>query len=103
MPFGLKEETVKKIVEVFGKHEEIEKAVIYGSRAKGNYSNGSDIDIVLFGDALNLNVLHEIENEIDDLLLPYTIDLSIYHNIKNEKLLEHINRVGIEFYANLMA
>ena len=99
MPHGLKEETLEKIIGVFEKHEDIEKAILYGSRAKGNYSNGSDVDITLVGESLNLKTLNKIENEIDDLMLPYTIDLSIFHHIKNQDLLDHIERVGVEIYS----
>lgn len=71
---------------------------IYGSRAKGNYKNGSDIDLTLKGNHLNLSLLNQIANELDDLMLPYTFDLSIYSHISNEALIEHIDRVGKLFY-----
>ncbi len=47
---------------------------------------------------MNLSTLLKIENELDDLLLPYKIDLSIFHKIEDLDLIEHINRVGIVFY-----
>lgn len=97
--FGLKEDTIKKISDVFAHYQQIEKAVIYGSRAKGNYKNGSDIDLTLFGgDDLTLNVLYQISNELDDLLLPYTIDLSIFSHISDPDVIDHIRRVGVMFY-----
>ncbi|MDR3183270.1 MAG: nucleotidyltransferase domain-containing protein, partial [Planctomycetaceae bacterium] len=49
MRYGLSEETIEKINGVLSQHTAVEKAVIYGSRAKGNYKNGSDIDLTLFG------------------------------------------------------
>lgn len=97
--FGLRDETIDKINIVFSKYLQIEKAVLYGSRAKGNFKNGSDIDITFFGKKLNQNILFKIEDEIDDLLLPYSFDLSIFENIENLKLKEHINRVGKVFYV----
>jgi len=96
--YGLTSEEVNKINEVFSRHMEIEKAILYGSRAKGNYQNSSDIDLSLFCDKITLTQLFEIENQLDDLLLPYKIDLSIYHKIENTDLIEHIDRVGIVFY-----
>lgn len=86
------------IQSVFGKHCGIESAVLYGSRAKGTYRNGSDIDITLHGSSLDLSALMKIEHALDDLCLPYKIDLSIFHKIENPDLIEHITRVGVEFY-----
>jgi predicted nucleotidyltransferase len=94
MKFGLKQNTIESISSVFEKYPQIEKVVIYGSRAKGNYRNGSDIDLTCIGQNLDLKSLHAIENELDDLLLPYSIDLSIFHHISNNDLIEHIERVG---------
>jgi len=64
--------------------------ILYGSRAKGNYKEGSGIDLPL---------LHRIEIELDDLLLPYKIDLNIYEKIKNEALREHIEKVGGVYFT----
>ncbi|MBS0626813.1 MAG: nucleotidyltransferase domain-containing protein, partial [Verrucomicrobia bacterium] len=47
MRYGLNELTIQKITDVFTKFPSIEKVVLYGSRAKGNYKNGSDIDLCL--------------------------------------------------------
>lgn len=96
--FGLEISVIKAIQKVLEKYPEVEKAILYGSRAKGNYRAGSDIDLTLIGQNLNLTILQKIENELDDLFLPYKIELSIYHHIQNESLLEHIKRVGKIFY-----
>lgn len=98
MPFGLSENTIEKINSVFKKYTYVEQAILYGSRAKGNYRNGSDIDLVVSGDSLTLSKLLAIENELDDLMLPYTIDISILNHIGNPDLLDHIRRVGKVFY-----
>ena len=96
--FGLSTETLEKICGVLTQHPQVEKAVIYGSRAKGNYKHGSDIDLTLLGEALSFNDLLKIMTELDDLLLPYTIDLSVFRMIDHEGLREHIGRVGQELY-----
>jgi len=98
MPYGLKKETIEKILELFSQHGEIDEAILYGSRAKDNYKPGSDIDLALKGDNLNLHILNKISLAIDDLLLPYTFDLSLYNHISNPDLLAHIARVGKAFY-----
>jgi uncharacterized protein len=100
--FGLTPQTVEKIGGVFARYPQLEKAVLYGSRAKGNYKNGSDIDITLFG-RLEHGDLLKIMDELDDLLLPYTIDLSLFSEITHEGLIEHIKRVGVVFYERTPA
>jgi uncharacterized protein len=98
MNFGLKEQVIEEIKKVFNSNTAIDKAIIYGSRAKGNFKPGSDIDIVLIAPKLSLRDLYKIENQLDDLLLPWKIDLILMHNISNHDLIDHINRVGITFY-----
>lgn len=95
---GLSQKDIENIKAVFAAHPEIEKAVLYGSRAKGSYKTSSDIDLTFFGKDLDLNIVQEIENELDDLLLPYRFDISIFHQIDNSALIDHIERVGIVFW-----
>jgi len=99
MIYGLKKAVVKKIQKVLSGYPDVQKAILYGSRAMGNFKPGSDIDLTLEGTALTLRQLNNIENELDDLLLPYEIDLSIHHQIEDPDLLEHVKRVGVVFYA----
>jgi len=99
MQFGLKEEVIDNICKVFSSFKEIEKVVIYGSRAKGNYKNGSDIDLTLIGEGLNLYVINKIDLQLDELYLPYTFDLSIFNHISNPDLISHIQRIGKVFYS----
>jgi predicted nucleotidyltransferase len=96
--FGLNIKVIEQIHTVFKKYPEIQSAIIYGSRAKGLFRKGSDIDLVLKGEKLNLEILLKVENEIDELLLPYKIDLSLFQHIDNDDFLEHVNRVGKIFY-----
>lgn len=97
--FGLKEATIEKICGVLEQFPQVEKAIIYGSRAKGNYKNGSDIDLTLQGSAdLTLEIVYKIEIQLDDLLLPYTFDLSVFAHLTDPDFIDHIQRVGLVFY-----
>ncbi len=98
MLYGLKNQTIEKINQVFARYQEVEKVILYGSRAKGNHKKGSDIDLTLIGENLNLQLLNKISLDFDDLLLPYKIDLSIYDQISNSDLIDHISRVKKSFY-----
>jgi predicted nucleotidyltransferase len=98
MKYGLSKEVIEKISSVYARFPEVEKVVLYGSRAKGNYKNGSDIDLTLYGTALSSNLRANITEALDDLMLPYTIDLSLFDELENIELREHIERIGIVFY-----
>jgi uncharacterized protein len=95
--FGLTEQTISSLRSIFLAQPKIEEVILYGSRAKGNYHAGSDIDITLKGESLEFGDLLKIENLIDDLLLPYKVDLSLFHKIENPDFIDHINRVGVPF------
>lgn len=98
MEYGLKENTILRIQSILANFPQIEEAILYGSRAKGNYKNGSDIDLTFKGENLTLFILGKVDEQLDDLLLPYTFDLSIYHQINSPELLDHMNRVGKLFF-----
>lgn len=98
MIYGLKESDIERIKMVFTDFPAIEKAILYGSRAKGNYRDGSDIDLTLVGVNIDFNSLLKIENKLDDLLLPYNIDLSIFSKLENLDLINHIESVGEIIY-----
>lgn len=98
MNHGLPEAAVEEICGVLARFPAVEKAVIYGSRAKGTFKPGSDIDLTLLGDQLTPAQLGAIADELDELLLPYRIDLSIFHRIDHDGLRAHIERVGRVFY-----
>ena len=98
MPFGLSEAVIEDIRAILRRYPEVEKVVLYGSRAKGNYKNGSDIDLTLFGDMLTYQHVFNISNDLDDSFIPHTVDVSIFARISNPKLCDHIERVGLIFY-----
>ncbi len=98
--FGLSEAIFSKIIDVFKVYSNIDEVILYGSRAMGNYRNGSDIDITIKGKDINLHFLNTISLELDNLNLPYKIDISSYHYIENIELLDHIKRVGILLYKS---
>lgn len=95
--FGLNSSVLKDLCTIFESFAEINEVLIFGSRVKGNYKNGSDIDLTIKG-VVNLNTLTKIEIMIDDLFLPYTFDINVFDSIKNIDLIDHINRIGKVIY-----
>jgi predicted nucleotidyltransferase len=96
MTFGLPQSSLDKIKNVISNHNGIKEVIIYGSRAKGNFREGSDIDMTIKGDLSHSDMV-EISVELDDLNLPWMIDLSLYDKIGNENLRRHIDEFGIRF------
>ncbi len=96
--FGLPEQTLAIIRRILADYPAVEQAILYGSRAKGNYRKGSDIDLTLVGDGLDYRMLGQIAGRLEDSPIPYQVDLSIRSYIDSPSLLEHIERVGVVFY-----
>lgn len=92
--FGLSDKTRATLVAMFSAYPEILRVIVYGSRAKGNYREGSDIDIALDAPDLTFAQVLAIRGAIDDSNIPYLVDLSRLQDLKEPDLLEHIGRVG---------
>ena len=97
-PYGLPPHVLKRLSAVFRKWPQIDRAILYGSRAKGNFRAGSDIDLCLEADTMQIAELLKLCGEIDDLLLPWKVDLALKHTIENSELVAHIERVGVPVY-----
>lgn len=98
--FGLLDTDIETIVQTLSNYSKVKHAYIFGSRAKGNFKNGSDVDIALKGEELDFDTLIEISNVLnEETRMPYKFDIFNYHSIKESALLEHIDRVGIEIYS----
>lgn len=93
--FGLPESALASLVNLFRKHHSIDAVYLYGSRAKGNYRNNSDIDLLLIAPGMDWSAFHSLESEVDDLLLPWKVDLALKHQAENQDLLAHVDRVGV--------
>jgi len=96
---GIPEKWVESLRDIFRQTPSIDRVVVYGSPAKGNYRPGSDIDLAIFSASMNFIEQMNLENAIDDLLMPYSVDITRFEQLTNQALIEHINRVGIRLYS----
>ncbi|HWB25564.1 MAG TPA: restriction endonuclease subunit S [Chitinophagaceae bacterium] len=99
MKFGLDDSIIEKLQAVLETCPKIDKAYIFGSRAKGNYRADSDIDIAVKGYDITLDDIIKLGVAFEEKGITHKIDLLDYNNIKEPALAEHIDRVGIEFYS----
>jgi predicted nucleotidyltransferase len=93
MKFGLNDTTIEAMQKVFETNSKIDKVIVFGSRAKGNYKEGSDIDLAVKGRNINLDDILSLSRKLDELNLPYKIDLMDYSTINDKDVVEHIDKV----------
>ena len=95
---GLPEKTVEQIAGVLARFPGVEKAMLFGSRAKTTHKRGSDIDLALVGSALDWRTVGKIYDALDDLLLAYRFSLIVYDGNTDPEVAAHIIRVGIPLF-----
>ena len=95
---GLSVKTFAQIAEVLAKFPAVERAMLFGSRAKGTSRRGSDIDLALVGASLNWRTVGKIYDALDDLLLPYRFSLIVYDESTDSDVAAHIARVGVPVF-----
>lgn len=97
--FGLSQKSLSEVIGVFRNYMEIDEAKLFGSRAMGNFKNGSDIDIAILGDAISLSLILKLKNDFEESSLPYFVDIVNYNSISNPELKRHIDQNGITLYV----
>ncbi len=101
MRFGLQDEHIASIVNVFAANSSVDMVLVFGSRAKGNFKPGSDIDLVMVGESLTFQDLVRLHGQLEDLYLPWKFDLVLRHHIGNNDVVDHIRRVGKVLYERV--
>lgn len=97
--FGLRENDISIICNILSQYPQVLQALIFGSRAKGNYRQGSDVDIAIKGKDITSKIVNQISFILnEETTMPYHFDILHYENIKEPELLQHIDRVGKIFY-----
>lgn len=100
---GLPEKTVSQITDVLASFPAVERAVLFGSRAKGTHKHGSDIDLSLSGAALDWRTVGRIYDALDDLMLPYRFSLIQFDANTDADVAAHIARVGVVLFERKSA
>ncbi len=101
MNYGLKNSDLEYIINSIGRFPEIKKAVIFGSRAKGNYKPGSDIDIAIYGENITFKIVAKLHSVLEDESpMPYFFDIVDITHLENKEVKEHVERVGKIIYES---
>lgn len=93
---GIKQKVIQEIIGL-AKKNQVEKVVLFGSRARGDYKERSDIDLAFCGGCSSRFIL-EVDEETSTLLEFDIIDLD---RPITKELLESINREGIVLYEKV--
>ena len=95
--YGLSEKHQKIIQNIFSAYPQIQKKILFGSRAKGNYKKYSDIDFAIDGKNLSFSLLSDIKDDFTESLLPYFVDIVLLPKLSSQNLKKHIQEYGISF------
>ncbi len=97
--FGLTKRDIDCLFTILNKYPAIEQVHMFGSRAKGNFKSGSDIDIALMNTGITDEMIRLLKADFEESSLPYMVDIINYPLLKNQLLKEHVDRVGVPFYT----
>src|SRR5690606_2495564 len=98
--FGLTAEEMEIIFTIFRNSPEIKQVNIYGSRAKGNWKAGSDIDLVIMDENITSETIWKLKEAFEDSLLPYFVGLQLFSELPESDYKSHIKRIGQPFYRS---
>ncbi|WP_111640232.1 nucleotidyltransferase family protein [Marinomonas shanghaiensis] len=99
--FGLTSTELEELNSIIQSFHEIESVMIFGSRAKGTYKPGSDVDIVISGNKLDHSVVARLSNQLnEETTFPYFFDILDLNTIKSEEMLAHIAQYGRKIELN---
>ena len=92
---NLDKQILKEIGQIATHHPEIQKILLFGSRARGDNSERSDIDLAVYAKGSISTFIEEIEL-MTTTLLEY--DITHITELTEDYFLEQINRDGIVIY-----
>ncbi|WP_250675238.1 nucleotidyltransferase domain-containing protein [Paraclostridium ghonii] len=83
---------------IFSEYEEIEKVVLFESRARDDYRVNSDVEICLFGKSITHLILAKVSMDVDELNTPLSFDILNFNELTKVELIDNILKEGIEIY-----
>lgn len=103
MNHGLLKRDLDEIDTALRSFPEIEEAILFGSRAKGSYKPGSDVDIAIKGTTIEQGCVSGLSYMLnEESSLPYFFDIIHFEQISEKALIEHIERVGFRIYKKVL-
>ncbi|MDY0269697.1 nucleotidyltransferase family protein [Trichloromonas sp.] len=99
MNFGISDQSFSTLLKALQECHDVDEAILFGSRALGNFRPGSDIDIAVRGKKLSVRTAADLSTLLNEKLpLPYRFDIVHYDTINNADLKKHIDQVGVVIF-----
>ena len=96
---GLSEHDIQNMMATARDFAQVQQLVLFGSRAKGNYKPGSDIDLAIKCRGDNYDTAVALAAQLNQATrLPYFFDVVDYATIAEPALTAHIDRVGVVLF-----
>ena len=96
MQYGLTEQDLLTLKKIFLETPQVEKVILFGSRAMGNYKPGSDVDLAISGRDINFNVVSRLHARLEEQSpMPYFFDVVDLNHLEHPGLAEHIQKQGV--------
>lgn len=93
MKFGLKDRYYEELKALYFLYPNIDEIIIFGSRARGDYKEKSDIDIAIKGNLTKLEIAM-IRDYLEESRIPYMVDVVEYSKIVDKNFKEEIDKEG---------
>lgn len=97
--YGIEEEIYEEMLNIFKEISQINKVILFGSRAKNTYKPTSDIDLAVELTQDNKKLL--LIRKLDEIRCALKFDVLNRKNIKNEQLIKDIEIQGITIYQKM--
>jgi predicted nucleotidyltransferase len=92
---NLEKRIVDEIIDISSKYKNINKVILFGSRARGDNSPKSDIDLAIYADSSIVEFIEDIEINTHTLL---EFDFSNINAASDDFFIKQIKKEGIVIY-----
>lgn len=96
--YGLTLRDLATLHAIFKSFPEVQQVNIFGSRAKGVYKPGSDIDLAIMNDGVSNQIVRSLQSAFAESSLPYKVDIVNFFSLTSDEFIAHIKRVGVPIY-----
>lgn len=98
LPLGLSETIRQSLKDVFARFPQVDRVLVYGSRATGRHRPQSDIDLAVLAPTMSDREFSRLWMALDDLPILFRLDVSLWHEVTNPALKQAMLDDGIPLY-----